>query len=88
MPLSAVRDMPYDEFQGWMSYLDRRPVGWREDDRTYKLLRAWGTEAKPGELFPSLASVYDRADEDRPATIKGSAFFQKVVTARGGEKLS
>jgi hypothetical protein len=86
-------EMPYDELLGWIAYFDKRPVGWREDDRTMKLLQAQGVDKKPGDIFPSLA-IIGKPDEvevkDNVVSadkLKQSLFFAKMINARGGDKL-
>ena len=77
--------MSYEELLAWQYYFERRPVGWREDDRTFKLLQVQGCKAKAGEIFPSLSSIYNRApqiDEDGELDISGfkqSFLFQRNI---------
>ncbi len=85
-------DMPYEELLGWYSYFERRPIGWREDDRTHKLLQAQGVEAKPWAIFSSLVPIYhppkaDDNDSFDVAGFKQSGFFGQLLSARGGDKL-
>jgi hypothetical protein len=78
-------NMTYEEFLKWFQYFERRPVGWREDDRTYKLLQAQGLKATPGVVFPSLKNLYNR---EKPLKgLKNSFFFQKLLSAKGGDRL-
>ena len=86
--------MPYEELQNWMEYFTRRPVGWRDDDRTMKLLQAQGVKAKPDQIFSSLAAIYNsnkatNDDEDglNFVAFKNSAMFSKLLSASGGDKL-
>jgi hypothetical protein len=89
-----MEEMPYDEFLRWNAYFERRPIGWREDDRTAKLLQAQGVEKKATEIFPSLNVIYNG---NQPAVVEdgrlslgdmqSSSFFQQMLTARGGEIL-
>lgn len=94
MPVNTLlNDLTYDELLGWFNYFDRRPIGWRDDDRTYKLLQVQGVKQKPGELFASLNSIYasmSRVNEDGTniSSLKGSMLLQKMMTAVGGEKLT
>jgi hypothetical protein len=94
MPVYKLRDMPYEELLGWINYFERRPVGWREDDRSAKLLQAWGTKAKPWELFSSLRAIYqeelplpneDGLIENRKP--KNAKFLGLLSSAVGGEQL-
>jgi len=85
--------MPYDEFSKWMQYFKERPVGWRDDDRTAKLLNAQGVNKKPWELFDSLSQIREsqqrvEATKDfNMDSFKRSGFFGKIQTAKGGKKL-
>ena len=93
MPLyKLLNEMPYDEYIGWASYFEMRPPGWRDDDRTAKLLQAQGVKEKPWKLFNSLDVIYNGIrvvnEEGMDMTsIKASPIFQKMLTARGGDKL-
>ena len=72
--------MTYEELLGWFAYLEKRPVGWREDDRSFKLLQAQGVKAKPWGIFPSLDAIYNRKGSDNPInSLKGSVMFQKML---------
>jgi hypothetical protein len=91
MSVSKLLDeMTYEELQGWLSYLEQRPIGWREDDRTHKLLQAQGVKEKPWALFPSLDAIYNRNRKEGfdVNNLKNSAIFQKMLAAKGGDKLN
>jgi len=82
--------MTYEELLGWFAYLERRPVGWREDDRTMKYLQTQGVKEKPWEIFPSLNPIYNHVKEDtgfNVAAFKSSGFFQQIARATGGEAI-
>lgn len=84
--------MPYDELLGWLSYFERRPIGWREDDRTFKLLQAQGVKEKPWGIFPSLNYIYNpnrnsKENTNIGATLIRSALFAKLQKAIGGDKI-
>jgi hypothetical protein len=82
-----MEEMPYEELIGWFEYFERRPVGWREDDRAFRMIQYTsfnGVKAKPYEIFHNLKQIY------KPKKLNGlkeSAFFQKLITATGGDKL-
>ena len=76
-------DIPFRELQGWFDYLERRPAGWREDQRTAMLLGAQGVKEKPERLFPSLAELR-KSDELR---LRGSAMHHFIMQAKGGDTL-
>lgn len=83
-------EMPYTELLGWYSYFEKRPPGWQDDDRTFKLLQAQGVKAKPDAIFPSLAKLYSAASEHKglDSSFKNSYLFHKILGAKGGEKIS
>ena len=81
--------MSYEELCGWFSYLEQRPIDWRDDDRTSKLLQAQGVKESPTKLFPSLAAIYNKPKESFDVNgLKSSALFQKMLSARGGDKIN
>ena len=89
MPLYKLyEEMSYEELCGWFNYLERRPVDWRADDRTSKLLQAQGVKESPAKLFPSLAAVYNKPKEGFDVQgLKSSALFQKMLDAKGGDRI-
>jgi len=96
MPVYKLVEMPYDELLGWFAYFESRPVGWREDDRTMKLLQVQGVKAKPAEIFNSLATLQatqEKRVSDRPPgmisseQLKKSAFFSQMLGSVDGAKL-
>lgn len=86
-----MQNMPYDELTGWLAYFEKRPVGWRDDDRTFKLLQAQGVKEKPGNVFNSLNAIYNRVIENVEGNIgnsfMNSAIYRKISAAKGGEKI-
>ena len=92
MPVyKLIDEMSYEELLGWFDYFDRRPIGWREDDRTAKLLQAQGVKEKPDKLFPSLTVIYKPAKAKLEEgmidgqAFKQSSFFQQIMNAQGGD---
>lgn len=94
MPVyQLVEEMPYDEFIKWQGYFEKRPVGWREDDRTMKLLQVQGLKKRPEEIFDSLARLKAAINEERKLhdgkvsirSLKASTLFSKMSGAKGGE---
>ena len=55
--------MPYEELLGWQEYLDKRPAGWREDQRAAMIMQSFGVKATPDKLFSSLARMKTSAVE-------------------------
>ena len=95
MPVYKLVQMPYDEYVKWQAYFEARPIGWRDDDRTMKLLSAQGVKAKPESVFASLAKLQEKhqariAEADGRISadaLKRSAFFSNMISAQGGDKL-
>jgi hypothetical protein len=94
MSIGQLLDLPYEELLGWMNYLERRPVDWRDDDRTFKLLQVQGYKGRPDQVFSSLAAINNQAEvQKEPGMIdfksfKGSLMFSKMLQAQGGDKLN
>jgi hypothetical protein len=90
--INHLLELPYEELLGWLAYFDKRPIGWREDDRTHKLLSVQGVKEKPADIFPSLRPIYHPTPANADGMIdmnnlKRSAFFQRIISAKGGDKL-
>lgn len=91
--------MPYDELIKWQKYFQLRPEGWREDNRTYTLLKVQGVKAKPDEIFSSLAPIMhppslDSTIEKRSSvgfiskdSLQRSFIFNKMFSATGGDDI-
>jgi len=86
-------EMHYDELLEWMAYFEKRPFGWREDDRTYKIMASFGMKAKPEDVFESLRSLRAVREEEAGTgkmsmrNLKNSSMFRKMVSAKGGDKI-
>jgi hypothetical protein len=80
--------MPYDELIGWFAYFDARPIGWREDDRTSKLLQAQGVKEKPWKLFPTLDKIYNTKKSSDDMGLRQSQLFQFLLGAKGGDRIN
>jgi len=76
--------MPYVELLKWVSFFNRRPIGWREDQRTYMLLSAQGLKEEPEKLFPTLRALKEGIPVERKALPKGK-FLDMMLTARDGD---
>lgn len=91
VPVSTVySEMSYEEILGWFDYFRRRPIGWREDNRTSMLILSSGAKIKPEEIFPSLSALRGGtvSEENNVASsLKKSAFFSKMLAAVGGDKV-
>ena len=71
-------------------FFNQRPYGWRDDSRTHKLMQVQGCKQPAADLFPSLGALAKEAEKS-PAnpisTLSGSALFQKMLGAKGGDSL-
>lgn len=83
--LDELYEIPFTDYQGWLSYLEQRPIGWRDDLRFSMIIRALGSKQKPEEMFPSLAPIFNK--ESKNQNLRNSAFFLKMLSAKGGEHL-
>jgi hypothetical protein len=84
-----LTEMPYEEYRKWIVYLEKRPAGWKEDLRTYHIMRAFGEKKRPEEIFPSLKPILkpETTGNTVVASLKGSAMFMHMMNARGGDKI-
>ena len=80
MPVYKImNEMPSLELQKWGMYLEARPIGWREDNRTSMMLNAQGVKQSGPEIFPTLKALKDseakRSDEEvMQQTLRKSIF--------------
>jgi hypothetical protein len=80
MPVYKIlQDMPAKELQQWGLFLEARPIGWREDNRTAMQLNAAGVKQSGPEIFPTLRALKDaeakRSDEEvMQSTLRKSVF--------------
>jgi hypothetical protein len=77
--------MPYDEFVKWQKYFEARPVGWRDDERTLKLLQVQGFKGEPASVFSSFAKMKKTAET---VALKDSSVFGFLLNARGGDLIT
>jgi len=81
--------MPHEELLGWFSYFAQRPVGWRDDLRTYRFLQTQGTKEKPEKIFASLVPIFapkEGREEGYESMLK-SPFVGKMMQSKGGKQL-
>ena len=81
------QNMPYTELLKWISFFRSRPVGWREDQRTFLLLKSLGYKGGPEALFPTLKQIkQNKVENQQPdrAVPKGQ-FLEKMMKAVGGD---
>lgn len=79
--------MPYTELLKWISFFNSRPIGWREDQRTYLLLKSFGFKGSPESLFASLKQIkQNQVHNQKPdqAVPKGK-FLEKMLKAVNGD---
>jgi len=81
-------EMSYTELLKWVEFFKRRPIGWREDQRTYMLLSSQGVKKKPEEIFPTLRMIKENEEStvvpDQPK-IRGQ-FLERMKRAKNGDK--
>jgi len=79
--------MPYDELLKWIEFFNRRPIGWREDQRTYLYLRTQGVKEKAESLFPTLSLMARNKEKSQvpdKAVPKGKV-LDMMLRARNGD---
>lgn len=76
--------MPYEELIKWSAYFRKRPIGWREDQRTYLLLQAQGYKGKAEDVFVTLKQLKENIPAEIKALPKGQ-FLDMMMKAKGGD---
>ena len=79
-----MSEMPYDELLQWVSYFRRRPIGVREDQRTYLGLQAQGYKGRPEDVFASLKQMKDNIPAEVKSLPKGQ-FLDMMMKAKGAD---
>jgi len=81
--------MPYDELMGWFAYFEKRPIEWRDDDRSFKVIQSWGFKGKPWDIFSSLGPIYQTPPSEKFNfnSFKKSFLFKKITEAKHGDKI-
>jgi len=64
--------MPHSELLMWAQYLQARPIGWREDNRTAMMLQCQGVKEESKNIFPTLNQMkrWEEQAEDEEAMKK------------------
>jgi hypothetical protein len=91
--VSEITSMSYEELLGWFNYFERRPVDWRDDDRTSKILKSNGAKIDSLKIFPSLQAVYKQAQTENEegfnvSSLRSSSMFQRMLRAKNGDKIN
>lgn len=81
--------MPWAEYVLWLQYFNERPNGWRDDERTAKMMAAMGVKASPENLFSTLSHMRNVEREKAVSNVprNGSMMMQKLMGAKGGDSL-
>jgi hypothetical protein len=79
--------MSHVEYRMWSEFFSNRPIGWREDDRAFKLMKTFGSDLKPGQAFSSLGSMAEKEKERASYPKVGTPFHTMLLNAKGGDKL-
>lgn len=79
--------MPYTELLKWIDFFNKQPVGWKEDQRTYMLLRSWGLKEPAEKVFPSLRIIKDndmkKKEPDR--AVPSGRFLEMMLSAKSDD---
>jgi len=79
-----IDEMPHQELKQWMTFFKRRPVGWREDQRTAMLMKVWGFKGQPESIFPALKQLKENIPAEIKELPKGK-FLDMMLTAKNGD---
>jgi len=78
--------MPYEEYENWLRYFEKRPFGWREDLRASYMMSSFGAK-DTNKMFPSLTEMFNPKDRTAISSLKGSFLFSKMLGAKKGKSL-
>jgi hypothetical protein len=85
MPVYQLKsEMPYGELLQWIHFFKKRPIGYREDQRTFLLLQAQGYKGKPSDLFDSFRSIKEHTPVETSALPKGK-FLDMMFASKDGD---
>jgi hypothetical protein len=95
LEIDRVRNLPYDDFLGWVKFFEQRPTGWREDQRAYAIMSSFGTKAPAEDVFMSLRQMKVAREEavefkDGMTVLDSTSiggFLGRLSGAVGGENL-
>jgi hypothetical protein len=88
MPVYVLEnEMPYTELLKWTEFFKRRPPGWREDQRTYLMLRSQGVKEKAENIFPTLRMLAVSKEENQTPdkAVPQGKFLELMKKAKGGD---
>jgi hypothetical protein len=88
MPVyQLVKEMPYTELLQWIEFFNSRPIGYREDYRTFLLLKAAGFDGKAEDLFMSIKAISDKVkkQEKEDRAVPKGLFLAKMLEAKNGD---
>jgi hypothetical protein len=80
--------MPYDELLKWIKFFSNKPVGWREDYRTYLVMSSFGgSKLKPEDVFPSVKAVlkHERKSKEKKPILPTGLWLEKMIKAKDGD---
>jgi hypothetical protein len=82
-----LEEMPYTELQKWIEYFKSRPSGYREDYRTFLLMKAMGYKGKGEDLFQTLRAIRQSEEKHKQSgsALPTGKFLNKMLAAKGGD---
>lgn len=73
--VAEINELDYEEKLGWFEYFQRRPYGWRDDNRAFIIATSMGGgKVKPEDLFDSLKII---KEQNTSKASVGEKFFEK-----------
>jgi len=82
--------MSFQEYVLWLQFFEKRPLGWREDLRAFRIMCSNGNmkNPKPGDYFGTLKQMSEaEAAEAKSVPRRGSFAHSALMNAKGGVKL-
>ena len=71
------------ELRNWYKYKSMRPTGWREDLRTFYIMKSLGLDKDADDIFPSLLLLQQSQNKDdnyKLRKIKANPFVNKMLS--------
>lgn len=88
MPVyKLLEEMPYEEYLKWITFFNKRPVGWREDKRAAMIIKAQGVKASEEELFPTLKIMRaaEESNQKPDQAVPKGVMLGLMSKAKGGD---
>jgi hypothetical protein len=80
-----MNEMPYDELIKWTTFFSKRPVGWREDYRTYLIMSSFGVKEPPEKIFYTLEQIRKESEKEKLAKLPTGEWLERMINSKDGD---